>query len=58
MQRDARSHLTVLAVTFGYADLPAMDREFRNHLGVAPSRVRNSLGWEWLAWRWLTRARA
>jgi AraC-like DNA-binding protein len=55
VQGDPSASQTRLALLLGDADASAFGRLFRNELGLTPSWVRQRLGWQWVALRWLER---
>jgi AraC-like DNA-binding protein len=53
LQRHPAIAMSRLAYEFGYPDLPGMYRDYRRHVAVTPSYIRERLGWQWIAWKWL-----
>lgn len=54
IQREGSSLLQV-AWRHGYSVQSSLSRQFRHMFGLSPGRVRGTLGWEWLASRWVDR---
>jgi AraC-like DNA-binding protein len=55
LQQDPDGRLLPLAVELGYSDHSGITRQLTRAFGVTPAAIRGTLGWEWLAERWLTR---
>jgi AraC-like DNA-binding protein len=54
LQRRSEEPNLRLALEAGYSDDRAMDRALRRVFGVRIAQVRNTVGWEWLLWRFLS----
>jgi AraC-like DNA-binding protein len=57
IQARPEARLTLLAMEAGYSDHSGLTRQLIRMFGVTPVGIRGTLGWEWLADRWLIRAR-
>lgn len=55
LQADPLVRLVDLAVDVGYCDHSGLTRQLTRSFGVTPAGIRGTLGWEWLADRWLAR---
>jgi AraC-like DNA-binding protein len=53
-ETDARGE--ALARLMGYSDHSGFSRQITRTFGVTPAGIRGTLGWEWLADRWMSRA--
>lgn len=52
LQAEPGTPLLDLGLELGYADHSGLTRQLRRTFGIAPARIRNRLGWEWLLNRW------
>lgn len=55
LQANPRLSVEAVALASGFADHASLWRLTRALFGVTPSALRGTLGWEWLADRWLQR---
>ncbi len=55
IQKNSQLSIERAAFANGFADHASLCRLTQNLFGLAPSVLRGTLGWEWLAYRWLTR---
>lgn len=56
IQRYATS-IERIALEAGYSDHADLSRQYLSLFGIRPSRLRNTVGWQWLTWRWLLHSR-
>lgn len=56
IQTEPEKPLDTLASDLGYSDAASLSRHVLRTFGVRPGRVRETMGWQWLAARWAERA--
>lgn len=45
-----------IALTEGFYDQSSLSRQMKTLYGLRPGRLRGTVGWQWLVWRWFRRA--
>lgn len=55
LQAEPGGRLLPLALELGYSDHSGLTRHLSRTFGVTPAGIRGTLGWEWLAERWVAR---
>lgn len=56
LQREPWCQTLEVALDLGYSDHSGLSRQLTRAFGVTPAAIRGTLGWEWLAERWVGRA--
>lgn len=56
IQKSPDEPLLKIALSLGYSDSSGLSRNLNQTFGLGPSTIRGTLGWEWLLFRWWSRA--